>query len=77
MVVLLPFTFRCSSKQSFQRNIWAQFQMAIRSTKTQAVISIYEESKELWDSEKDRETRNPVIESSEFAYKVSQLPSRT
>ena len=44
--------------------------MAIRSTKTQAVISIYEESKELWDLERDRETRNPVIESSEFAYKV-------
>jgi hypothetical protein len=46
-----------------------------RSTKTQALISMYEESKELWDFEKDRasETRNPVIESSEFAYKVDQF----
>ena len=49
--------------------------MAIRSTKTQAVISLYEESKDLWDL--DRETRNPVIESSEFAFKVNQLLSQT
>lgn len=72
---LVPFTFL-----SFRRSLLptsklpigslCPFQMAIHSTKTQAVISIYEESKELWDFEKDRETRNPVIESSEFAYKV-------
>ena len=60
---------------STSRNSLGAFQMAIHSTKTQAVFSIYEESKELWDLEKDRETRNPVIESSEFAYKVDQLLS--
>jgi hypothetical protein len=61
---------------SIPGSLWAaQSKMAIRSTKTQPVISIYEESKELWDFEKDRETRNPVIESSEFAYKVNQLLS--
>ena len=77
-VALVPLTllsfrrsFLPTSKHSIPKNLWALFQiMAIRSTKTQAVISIYEESKELWDLEKDRETRNPVIESSEFAYKV-------
>lgn len=79
MVVLLPFTFlsfRRSAlstfKQSIPGSLWAHFQMAIRSTKTQAVISIFEESKELWDCE----TRNPVLESSEFAYKVGQLLSK-
>ena len=78
-LVLVPFTilsFRCSllptSKQSIPGSLWAPFQM-IRSTKTQALISIYDESKELWGFEKDRETRNPVIEGSEFAYKVDQL----
>ena len=81
MVVLLPFTFHSfrrrflpTSNQSIPGRLWAQFQMAIRSTKSQAVISIYEKSKVLWDFEKDhRETRNPVIESSEFAYKVDIL----
>ncbi|KAF8798924.1 hypothetical protein BYT27DRAFT_7122461 [Phlegmacium glaucopus] len=50
--------------------------MAIRPTpliKTQALISIYEESKELWNLEKDRESRNPVIKSAEFAYKATDL----
>ena len=78
MVVLLPFTFRRSfpPKQPFPGRLWAQFQMALCSTKTQDVISIYEESKELCDFENvDRETRNPVIESSEFAYKVDILLS--
>lgn len=84
MVVLLPFTFPSfrrsflsTSKHSIPGSLWAQFQMAICSTKTQAVFSIFEESKELWDFEKDRETRNPVLESAEFAYKVDQLLSRT
>ena len=78
-LVLVPFTFHSfrrsflsTSKRSIP-NLWVQFLMAIRSTKTHALISIYEESKELWDFEKDRETRNPVIESSEFAYKVDKL----
>ena len=78
-LVLVPPTFLSfrrrflsTSNQSIPGSLWAQFLMAIRSTKTQAVISIYEESKELWDFEKDR---NPVIEGSEFAYKVRRLLS--
>lgn len=34
------------------------------------LIPVYEEVKESWDLERDRESRNPVIEGSEFAYKV-------
>lgn len=40
------------------------------SMKAQELFSIYEESKKLWDLEEGRESRNPVIEGSEFAYKV-------
>jgi hypothetical protein len=78
-LVLVPYTFLSfrrsflSTSKQFIPNLWVQFRMAIRSTKTHALISIYEKSNELWDFEKDLETRNPVIESSEFAYKVDQL----
>ena len=78
-LVLVSFTFLSfrrflpSFKQSIPGSLWLQIQMAMLSTKTQALIPIYEEeSKELWE---DHETRNPVIESSEFAYKVDLLCS--
>lgn len=74
-LVLVPSTFLRfrrflpTYKQSTPGSLWAQIQMAVRSISTQALIPIYEESKEVWEFE----TRNPVIESSEFAYKVIQL----
>ena len=79
-LVLVSFTFPSfrrflpTFKQSISGSLWSQIQMAMLSTKTQALIPIYEESKELWEDH--RETRNPVIESSEFAYKVDQLARR-